>query len=225
VRNEVPDFVYWMLFVVLTSLHYYTKTQGTGEHALVEFFVVVWLASFIGLVALKVWAPEGRNETVDYDENLKRWHLDYIVLGLLGVELTAIIFSAMAGRLSPMAMWTPNLAFQHYDDILFNVGLVSTAEETSKILAIKSFTRKLGGTEAGRAFSVFGPIAFWALLHGYNSYVGYGESTMWLMIASAFVSGVIMYAVVRKTDNVVTAYIIHGCHNALVILSTLLRAP
>lgn len=219
-RGGVPDFIYWMIFVILTALHYYTKTQGTPEHGMVEFFVIVWLASFIGLVALKLWAPEPRREVVDYDENLERWHLDYVVVGLLGVELVGIAFSALAsGAAQVTAMWVPQMALQFYDDILFNFGLVATAEESSKILTIKALAMKLGGMEAGRAFSVVGPVAFWALLHGYQSYVGYGEAVMWLMIASAFISGLIMYYAVKKTRNIVTAFLIHGAYNALVVLT------
>ena len=45
---------------------------------------------------------------------------------------------------------------------------------------------------------------------------------MWLMITSAFISGLIMYYAVRETKNILVAFIIHGLHNALVILSTLL---
>ena len=75
--RKVPDFIYWTLFVVLVVMHYFTKTFGAPEHGTVEFFTVIWLASFIGLIALKVWAPEPREEIVDYDENLQRWHLGY----------------------------------------------------------------------------------------------------------------------------------------------------
>ena len=234
-RNAVPDYVYWMLFVVFTAVHYYTKTQGTHEEGLITFFIIVWLASFLVLLALKVYAREGRSEIVDYDENLQRWHLDYIIAGLLGVELVAFAFSFLAaqvtqGLVTPVSatmvpfssMWVPQMSLRFYDDILFNLGLVATAEESSKILAIKAFSMKLGDTRNGRILSVFGPVAFWALLHGYNSYVGYGEAVMWLMITSAFISGLIMYYTVRETKNILVAFIIHGLHNTLVVLSMLL---
>ena len=232
-RNAVvPDYIYWMLFVVFTAVHYYTKTQGTAQEGLITFFIIVWLASFLVLLALKVYAQEGSSEIVDYDENLQRWHLDYIIGGLLGVELVAIFFSFLAGQVAqvPMAavgvpfssMVVPQMSLRFYDDILFNFGLVATAEESSKILAIKAFSMKLGGTRNGRIISVFGPVAFWALLHGYNSYVGYGEVVMWLMIASAFISGLIMYYAVRETKSILVAFIIHGLHNAFVILSMLI---
>jgi len=230
-RGVVPDYIYWMLFVVLTAIHYYTKTQGTPQEGLVTFFIIVWLASFLVLLALKVYAREGRTEIVDYDENLQRWHLDYIIAGLLGVELVAFAFSFLAGQVTTVrattvpfsSLWVPQMmSLRFYDDILFNLGLVATAEESSKILAIKAFTMKLGDTRNGRIFSVFAPVMFWALLHGYQSYVGYGEAVMWLMITSAFISGLIMYYAVRETKNIIGAFIIHGLHNALVILSTLI---
>jgi len=232
-RNAVvPDYIYWMLFVVFTAVHYYTKTQGTAQEGLITFFIIVWLASFLVLLALKVYAREGSSEIVDYDENLQRWHLDYIIGGLLGVELVAIFFSFIAGQVSQVqlsaigvpfsSMVVPQMSLRFYDDILFNMGLVATAEESSKILAIKAFSMKLGGTRNGRIISVFGPVAFWALLHGYNSYVGYGEVVMWLMIASAFISGLIMYYAVRETKSILVAFIIHGLHNAFVVLSMLL---
>jgi len=241
-RGAVPDYIYWMLFVVFTAVHYYTKTQGTAQEGLITFFIIVWLSSFLVLLALKVYAREGRSEIVDYDENLQRWHIDYIIAGLLGVELVAFFFSFLAGQVTASqvnavrgtivpfsAMWVPqmsvglpHMSLRFYDDILFNFGLVATAEESSKILAIKAFNMKLGHTRNGRILSIFGPVAFWALLHGYNSYVGYGEAVMWLMITSAFISGLIMYYTVRETKNILVAFIIHGLHNALVVLSMLL---
>ena len=229
-RGDGLDYIYWMLFVVLTAIHYYTKTQGTPQEALITFFIIVWLSSFLALLALKVYAREGRSEIVDYDENLQRWHLDYIIAGLLGVELVAFAFSFLAGQVTTVratvvpfsSMWVPQMSLRFYDDILFNLGLVATAEESSKILAIKAFSMKLGDTRNGRILSVFGPVAFWALLHGYNSYVGYGEAVMWLMITSAFISGLIMYYAVKETKNILVAFIIHGLHNALVVLSMLL---
>ena len=130
---------------------------------------------------------------MDYDENLQRWHLDTIIAGLLGVELVAFAFSFLAGQITTVratmapfsSMWVPQMSvglpqmsLRFYDDILFNFGLVATAEESSKFLAIKAFSMKLGDTRNGRILSVFGPVAFWALIHGYQSYVGYGEVVM-----------------------------------------------
>ena len=45
---------------------------------------------------------------------------------------------------------------------------------------------------------------------------------MWLMITSAFISGLIMYYAVKETKNILVVLIIHGLHNTLVILSTML---
>ncbi len=41
------------------------------------------------------------------------------------------------------------------------------------------------------------------------------------MITSAFISGLIIYYTVRETKTILIAFIIHGLHNTLVILSTL----
>lgn len=216
----VPDFVYWMLFVVLTSLHYYVKTEGSAEQGYVEFFIIVWLVSFIGLIALKLWAPEpSRHEIVDYDENLTWSTLDRIVLGLLLVEMTAVLFGLLAGLELSAMLWVPSLSLKWYDDLLFNIGLVATAEESAKVLAIKALQMRLGDTAEGRVFSVAMPIAFWSILHGYHSYAVYG-SDMWLLIASAFISGLIMYWVLKETRSIMSCYLIHGIHNALVILGS-----
>jgi len=37
------------------------------------------------------------------------------------VEAVALVFSALASRLSLAAMWVPTLSFQPHDDILFNM--------------------------------------------------------------------------------------------------------
>ena len=216
--RRVPDFIYWMIFVILISLHYYTKTQESAAQGYVEFFIIVWLVSFIGLIALRMWVPEpSRAEVVDYDENLSWQHLDRIILGLLLVEMTAIAVNLL-GSAAVTAMWIPSLSLNWYDDLLFNIGLVATAEESAKVLAIKALQMRLGDTPEGRAFSVAMPIAFWAVLHGYHSYAVYG-SEMWLLIAAAFISGLIMYWVLRETRSIMSCYIIHGAYNALVILT------
>ena len=95
--RNIPDFLYWNgLFVFWTGIHYVTKTQGTSLESVVNFFFYIWLASFAVLMALKYYANEGREETLDYDENLQRWHMDYIILGVFMVEIVAVVSSLIA---------------------------------------------------------------------------------------------------------------------------------
>ena len=224
-----PDYIYWMIFVVFSAVHYYTKTKGTPEEGLVTFFIILWVATFGVLLAMKVYGQEGRTEIIDYDENLQRWHLDYIIGGVMAVELIAFGIAAIATQLTTIkasvlptfsAMWVPKMSLRFYDDILFNFSLVNTAEECTKILAIKAFYMKFGGTREGAAFSIGFPILFWALLHGYQSYVGYGEIIMYLMIFSAFLCGLVMFWAVKQTKNLLVAAIIHGLHNSIVVVAS-----
>ena len=116
---------------------------------------------------------------MDLDENLQPWHLDYIFAGLLAVEVIALGFSMIAVHAQNLvqAMYVPvfttalPLSFQFYDNILFNIGLVATAEELSKAVSTRLLYMRLSASASGRAFSVLAPIAFWSLLHGYQAYV------------------------------------------------------
>jgi len=231
--RKIPDFIYWnALFVLLTAIHYSTKTQGTIYEGMVEFFLYIWLASFISLIAIKMYAKE-KKEVMDIDENLQIWHLDYIFAGLLAVEMIAVLFSMIAVQAQSIvqAMYVPVLSavapltFQFYDDILFNIGLVATAEELSKAVMTRLFYMRLSDSSSGRAFSVLVPIAFWSLLHGYQAYVSLGEVVMYVMIAGAFCAGLVMYWVWKETQNILAAIIVHGFHNSIVIVSPLLRDP
>ena len=230
--RNIPDFVYWNgLFVLWVAVHYSTKVQGSSLASIVEFFLYVWLASFAVLVALKVYAREGRRETLDFDENLKRWHFDYIIVGLFLVEIIALASSMIAVKVQDlpfMAMWVPtlglsSLSFAYYDDVLLNVGLVATAEELSKVVAQRLLYMKISGSALGRQFSVLVPIIFWAMLHGYKSYAIYGEAAMWVLITGAFLSGIVMYWVWKQTGNILAAIWVHGAHNSIVILSPVLK--
>ena len=204
--RKVPDFIYWnVLFVLLTAIHYSTKTQGTPYKEMVDFFVIIWLGSFMGLLAVKTYSERKKKEVMDFDENLERWHVNHIFIGLMAVEAVALVASMIAVKAQTLsALWVPTFqigvgGFEFYDDILFNIGLVATAEELSKVISIRLLYMKLGDSPGGRAFSVMGPVAFWSMLHGYKAYVGLGEAAMWVMIAGAFGAGLVMYWVWKET--------------------------
>lgn len=234
--RSVPDFIYWNgLFVLWTAQHYHTKTQGTALEGFVEFFITVWLASFAVLIALKLWAHErGENVTLDFDDNIQRWHLDYIVVGLFGVEIIALATAILASQtetlsqqLPFMVMYVPRLStasagFSFYDDILFNFGLVASAEELSKLVTQRLLYYKLGNTPNGQKMSILAPILFWSMLHGYKSYTIYGELAMWVLIIGAFFSGIVMYWAWKETENYLVATIIHSIHNSIVVITPIL---
>jgi membrane protease YdiL (CAAX protease family) len=232
VRGKTSDWVWWnFLFVLFCFVHYITKTKGTLLEGTVWFFFIIWVGSILGLLYIQY---ENRGLlNLDFKKSLSSITLDKLTLGILGVEGVALLISVFAKNvnMSFMSMYVPQfslnfptLSWRFYDDILFNIGPVATAEESLKALAIIIMWSKYGNTQNGRAFSFLVPIGFWALLHGYQSYVSYGPTVMWLLILGAFLSGLVMYWVWRKTDSLLVAILVHGAHNAMVILAPLILA-
>lgn len=218
------DFILWNLFVVIVFIHYWTKTQGTSEQASVEFFVIIWLVSFVIAVAMKTWEPRNVvREAVDFDENIQRTSFNYVVIGLVAIEVLMVVFGFIAeimGAFTAIYVPQPRLlltTLTKYDDILFNITLVATSEETMKVVSIKALYAKLHMYPYGREISILVPIVFWGILHGYQSYL-YMGAAMWFMIVAAIAAGLVFYWLLDKTKSIIPPIMAHGIHNSLIIL-------
>ena len=233
-RAKLKDFVLWNFGLVpIVVIHYSTKTQGTPLAGMINFFTLVWIVSTFGLIGVKVLVPE-KKEVADYDENLRRSHLDYLIGGIVAVELVAVVFAVIGTLLDPQstataplaAMYVPRMSvsptlFRFYDDILVNFALVSTAEENIKTLAKKLLQLKFAQPGLiDDTMTTMIPVAFWSMLHGYHAYTTYSGFVMWMMIGAAFFAGILMMYITLKTKCIINAYIIHGSHNSLVVLAS-----
>ena len=229
--RAIPDFIWWnFLFVLLTFIHYLTKTKDTPLEGTVTFFFYIWVGALLGLLFIQYGV---KRSVIRYDANISGGMLDKLFLGILLVEVSALVVQMVAqGMISIqfMSMYVPQFSltggqnWRFYDDILFNFGPVATAEELFKALFIIILYNRYGKTPKGQAFAVLAPIGMWALLHGYQSYVAYGPTVMWMMIGGAFLSGLVLFYVWKKTENILIAILVHGVHNSLVILAPVIQS-
>ena len=217
------------LVVTLVAAHMWTKTYGTPTHEWVGFFTTLWIISMLGIVMIKAWI---RRETwtglVDFDENLSHSHLTPMLMGLLAILLISAVFGAIAGVAERGVLWVPEpskYGLETYgigdmmDDVLFNIGVVSTAEESLKIVFTIALWLKLKTHPYGKQIATYTPIAVWALLHTYRAYVGPG---WWAYTIGAFCSGVVMFYTLKKTKSILNPVIQHGLYNSLaIVMSTL----
>ena len=99
------------------------------------------------------------------------------------------------------------------DDLLYNFVLVAPAEENIKLVTTLALWRKFKNE-----FLAIGlPIGVWATLHAYQSYLG---ALMPVLVVSAFVSGLVLFAVLKYTNSLENAILSHGLYNSLVVVAT-----
>lgn len=200
----------------LAAIHYLLKTKGTAAETTTWFYVLVWMISLIMLLWIQVYCgrPDG---TLDYDENLSRKHVAWLVGGVVAVVLTS---SLLVSGVARNALYVPQLNVETsssltvmLDSVLYNFVLVAPAEETMKVMGIMALYHKT----RNEALSVVTSIGVWATLHGYFAYVG---AFMPLLTACAFISGIILYYVMKQTGSILNAIIAHAVYNGIVILSS-----
>lgn len=214
------DLLLFNMLTVLAIVHFLLKTKGTYLEQATLAYSIMWVMSLLILLWLRVYHGE-RGDLVDYDENLKRDHLP-LVFG--SVAAIALVSSLIVSGLARSALYVPRPSLAlgteplstagFMDDILYNFVLVAPAEENIKLMAALTLYRK-----TKRAWvSVGMPVGVWAALHAYQAYLG---SLMPVLVFSAFLSGLILFAVVKYTSSLQNAIITHGLFNTLVVLTSL----
>ena len=215
------DLIIFNVLVGLAAVHFLLKTLGTYLEKATWVFLTMWIMSLVLLVWLRVYGGE-RGDIVDYDENLKRDHLP-IIFG--AVAAMVIVSSVLVSSFTRSAIYVPRpglaLSLGHLstaglvDDLLYNVVLVAPAEESMKLVGILALYRRTRNTP----ISVAAPVGFWAVLHAYQSYQG---ELMPILVFSAFLSGIILFLVLKYTRSLLNAQIAHAGFNSIVILMSFL---
>lgn len=222
------DYLFFNVMTILVIVHMWAKTYGKPTHGWVSFFTTLWIVSVLGIVMIKAWMRrEAWSDLVDFDENLRHEHLTYMLGGLVAILVISAVFGAIA-EFAGGVLWVPEpskYGLETYgvgdvvDDILFNIGVVSTAEETLKLVCTIALWLKLKTHPYGKWIATYTPIAVWALLHTYRAYVGPG---WWAYTIGAFCSGVVMFYTLKKTKSILNPVIQHGLYNSLaIVMSTL----
>jgi len=218
------------LFEALVSFivaHAALSTQGTSEYSVVIFYVIILAMNLIALILLYLYGDI--KQFVEYNENMMPSAFVWILGGLIAVFFVAAIITS---QYKTTSIFVPNFTISGIAavgltsimwSVLYNVGLVANAEETTKLVGINAIYMYLNDNFEGlgettiKAIAVGVPVGFWALLHAYVAYVG---PLMWPLVASAFVAGIILFVVMYKTRSLLAAILVHGLYNVLVLAGT-----
>lgn len=214
------DLIIFNAVTGLAAVHFLIKTRGTPMEQPTWVYLLMWIMSLVLLLWLRLYHGE-KGDLTDYDENLRREHLPL----LLGSVVALIVINSIAvGGFFRNALYIPrpglalnlnqlNLA-SLVDDLLYNFVLVGPAEESMKLMGMLTLYQKTKNA----ALSVGLPVGVWAILHAYQTYVG---ELMPALVLGAFVSGLVLFAVLKYTDSLENAIIAHGLYNSVIVLSSL----
>jgi len=219
---EARDLLLINVVTGLAVIHFLLKTKGTPLEAATWFYAMTWIISLIMLLFMQVYYGQPTPKDVtDYDENLRREHLPWLFGGVAAI---VIISSVLVAGFTRSALYVPRpgavlstaplSTAALIDDLLYNFVLVAPAEETMKLMGILALYQKT----RNELVSVAVPVGIWASLHGYFAYVG---TLMPVLIFSAFLSGLVLYVVMRQTGSLLNAVLTHSIFNSLIVLSSL----
>lgn len=214
------DLLVFFAVAGLAAVHFLLKTKGTVMEQATWLYVLMLLIALVMLLWLRLYHGE-RGDLVDYDENLRRDHLLFLFGSVVAI---AILSSLLVRAFARSALYVPrpgqllsldvSSAAAVIDDLLYNFVLVAPAEETVKLMGMLVIYRKTGNEPVSVAI----PVGIWAALHAYQAYLG---AMMPVLVLSAFLSGVVLYAVLRYTRSLENAIIAHGLYNSIVVLASL----
>jgi membrane protease YdiL (CAAX protease family) len=213
------DLLVFFTVAGLAAVHFLLKTKGTLMEQATLLYVLMLLIALIILLWLRVYNGE-QGDLVDYDENLRRDHLP-ILFG--SVAAIAVLSSMLVRAFTRSALYIPRPSqllslnvsptAALIDDLLYNFVLVAPSEETVKLMGMLTLYRKTGNELVSVAF----PVGIWAALHAYHAYLG---ELMPVLVICAFLSGLILYMVLKYTQSLENSILSHAIYNSLVVLST-----
>lgn len=218
------DFIVYSAFSVLPAASFLLLGYPDAS-----FFVALLVFSLV-VVALMLQMRKGEGGMLlQFDADLDVKALLAIAMGVFGCFMVARVLSPAEVKTSlyvPMANMQLTIGDfvlpKFWSDLLFQFTLVAPAEESSKLVTqLALFDRLKGafGLGAARIVSITVPVLMWALLHTYRNPAYMGQY-MIIMVATAFVAGIIMYAVMWYTKSVLASILVHACFNGLVIYLT-----
>lgn len=195
-----------------------------------QFYLGLLVISFVVIVSFVSMYSNEIGEFLKFDNELRGFSLALIAGGVIGCLVFAsiivshfispslvssIIVPKISLNLSINSVTLPAL----WGNILYNMTLVAPAEETSKLvtmlgfyLGFKNFLGKSGASVLGTVV----PIGVWATLHTYENPAYQGQYAF-IMVGTAFIAGLIIYGVMRKTNSLLAAILVHGLYNIVLL--------
>jgi len=200
---------------------------GTAD---TQFYVSLFTISLLGIFGFKFYYAEETDKFLSFGEDLDGFGFVLILLGVIGcLFISSFLISNFVGQnLTSIVVPTPKMALQvgaialppFWSDVLFTLTLVAPAEECSKLVTTLGFyvwLKDVLGKSAAGVLAIVVPIATWAALHMYVSYHG---QYMLVYAGSAFVSGLLIFYVMKKTRSLLAAILVHSFFNVVILFLT-----
>jgi hypothetical protein len=190
----------------------------------VSFYTSLLTMSMLVLFGFETYKP-AREKLLyfEYDVNLNIFSLAVVIAGAIGMILFSTFWASAIHARSLLAVPMQKLALEYgqvslppfWSDTLYQITLVASAEEASKLAVIIGaflwLKGKIGNFPAATT-AVASVVGGWALLHTYQN-PDYQGSTMWLMVFGAFIDGLIILAVLCLTKSWLATVITHFAYN------------
>jgi hypothetical protein len=230
--KDVAAFILFEALTAYITAHAWLQAAASGNSAMqtqVIFYTILLSLNWIALILIFMHYKDTRN-LVNYVENLSGKDGITILLAIIGV----FVFAAIISRpWTTTAIYVPTFAqidldFVHFDFTIFimtvltNFALVANSEETTKLIGHNALYLYLSSRypeydKYDKWASVLAPVTFWSTLHAYVAYVG---PLVWQLVLAAWVAGLIIFAVLWKTQSLLAAVTVHGTYNVIVITAT-----
>jgi len=182
------------------------------------FYGMLLLGSLVSLntTMIRHGLPMPGKNVPDWDENFQWWHLGVILASVSAIYSLNTLFlgplssafpEPMSGTLAPISFaLIPQVYANLIQQALWQTFVVAFAEETLKIAVILPFSRRW------QLEFIMAPviIGIWAEGHSVLAYGG----AFWPLVA-AFAGGIIIYAVIRITRNLLVGVASHSIINVI----------
>jgi membrane protease YdiL (CAAX protease family) len=197
------------------------------------FDVALLSMSLLVILWFKVYYKD-TSQLLDFDENLTAGGLVWVLLGIigaLGISTFMVSNFAKTGYYIS-SIWVPTTTLglsvgsvaipKIWNDFLFTLALVVTAEECSKLVTSLGiyiwFKRFLGKTWAS-IVAIAAPIGGWAYLHTYAN-PAYQTQFALIFVVTAFLAGLLMFYVMKRTKSLLAAMLVHAGYNITILYLT-----
>lgn len=191
-----------------------------------QFYVSLLMVSLVVIVWFRQYYQEP-HQIVDYDENLDLYGMLYVAGGLAAIIL---VQSLLIRSISKSLIYVPSVQLglefgqliipKFWADILFQWTLVATSEECVKLvvmLALFLWLKDRVGKTPAEIVAVGSAVGGWAFLHTFRN-PDYQSQFGMVMVLGAFLAGLVMFLVMKRTKSLLASILIHSCYNCFVIL-------
>jgi membrane protease YdiL (CAAX protease family) len=200
---------------------------GTAD---TQFYVSLLTISIIGIFAFWTYYSNEVNEFLPFGHELESFSFVLILLGTIGclfissflirnfvgTSLTSLYVPKPAALLAIGSITLPPF----WSDVLFTICLVATAEECSKLVTALGFyiwLKDAFGKTVSGIIGVAVPVVAWAFLHTYAN-PDYQGQYMPVYVGSAFISGLLIFYIMKKTKSLLAAILIHALYNISILI-------